>query len=216
MARAVGPATTKPPTGARARAREDAILAAALELLLEVGYDRLSMDAIAERAHAGKATIYRHFPDKAALIAGAIGRHGDALGAPADTGSLRGDLIDFAECSAQASGFDGGLFTGLLNAARSDAVLASLLKEQMWVAKRAALRTIVERAVGRGELADDGRVDVVSEVCCAVVLHRLVVERAEPDRAFRVRLVDEIALPLLHSGNPMPAKAGRTRRAARR
>ena len=55
------------PTGPRAEAREQAILDAALELLMEVGYDRLSIDALAERARAGKATIYRHWSGKAPI-----------------------------------------------------------------------------------------------------------------------------------------------------
>ena len=62
------------PTGPRAEAREQAILDAALELLMEVGYDRLSMDALAERAHAGKATIYRHWSGKAQVVAEAVRR----------------------------------------------------------------------------------------------------------------------------------------------
>ncbi len=62
------------PTGPRAEAREQAILDAALELLMEVGYDRLSMDALAERAQAGKATIYRHWSGKAEIVAEAIRR----------------------------------------------------------------------------------------------------------------------------------------------
>src|ERR1700692_4839290 len=62
------------PTGPRAEAREQAILDAALELLMEVGYDRLSMDALAERAHAGKATIYRHWSGKAQIVAEAVRR----------------------------------------------------------------------------------------------------------------------------------------------
>ena len=63
-----------PPRGPRAEAREQAILDAALELLKEVGYDRLSIDALAERAHAGKATIYRHWSGKAEIVVDAIRR----------------------------------------------------------------------------------------------------------------------------------------------
>ena len=79
------------PTGPRAEAREQAILDAALELLMEVGYDRLSMDALAERAHAGKATIYRHWSGKAQVVAAAVRcMKGPAASQPfPSTGSLR-------------------------------------------------------------------------------------------------------------------------------
>ena len=81
------------PSGARAAARRQAILDAALALLMEVGYDRMSMDGLAERAHAGKATIYRHWTGKAEVVVEAIRcRKCDNFSAPPDTGSLRGDL----------------------------------------------------------------------------------------------------------------------------
>src|SRR5450755_1432516 len=53
-------------------ARDAAILRAALEGLAELGYDRLSMDDIAARAHVGKAAIYRRWPSKAAVVVGAV------------------------------------------------------------------------------------------------------------------------------------------------
>ncbi len=191
------------PTGSRARAREAAIVEATLELLLEVGYERLTIDAVAERARASKATIYRHFPDKAALVVASLGREQhEELGI--DTGSLRGDLLAFAALSSGAGGAEGGLLCGLMNAARSDESIAAHLNERMWESKQRALRPIVERAVARGELADAARFAVACEVCCAVVLHRLSVERLELDEEFRRHLVDEIAIPLLTSGGTPP------------
>ncbi|WP_051301087.1 TetR family transcriptional regulator [Actinomadura rifamycini] len=75
-------------------------LAAALGLLAEVGYDRLTMEAVAARVQASKATLYRRWPGKAELVVDAVRAHGgdgtpggdgDPL-VPSDTGSLRGDL----------------------------------------------------------------------------------------------------------------------------
>jgi len=206
-----------PPSGARAQAREGAILGAALELLLEVGYDRMTIDAVAERARASKATIYRHFPDKAAIVAAAIGCEQAAAAPTVDTGSLRGDLLAYAERAAHSAGVDSGLLAGLMNAARSDEVIAALLNERMWESKQRALREIVERAVERGEVADASGVSLACEVCCAVVLHRLTVVRAKPDAAFRRHLVDDIVVPLLtHRGAPPPPlRHSRTRSSGR-
>jgi AcrR family transcriptional regulator len=192
-------ATIRParPTGSRARARQEAIVNAAMELLLEVGYDRLTMDAVAERARASKATIYRHFADKAELVAHAIGGQTPEEMVLSDTGSLRGDLLEFARWAANAAGLDGGLFVATANASRSDAVLAELMGERMSQSKQRALAAIIERAVERSELADASRLPTVCEVCCAVVMQRLSIERAEIDEVFRVHLVDDIALPLL-------------------
>ncbi|WP_297546447.1 helix-turn-helix domain-containing protein [Amycolatopsis sp.] len=59
----------------RGEQREDAILLAVLELLAEVGYDQMTMDGVAARAHASKATIYRRWPGKAELVVTAVKRH---------------------------------------------------------------------------------------------------------------------------------------------
>ena len=171
------------PTGARAAAREDAILDAALALVLEVGYDKMSIDAVAERAHAGKATIYRHFPDKATLVACAISsRTGAAASEPVDTGSLREDLLAFGTSEVSAAGLDGGIFAGLLNASRTSEGLRRALLSQRSSETKQPSRVIVERAVARGELSDSDRVSLVCEVACSVVLHRLFVEHERPGR----------------------------------
>jgi AcrR family transcriptional regulator len=78
----------------RGAAREDAILLATLDLLVESGYDQLTMDAVAGRARCSKATIYRRWPGKAELVVTAVRRHaGDPAPAVPDTGTLRGGLL---------------------------------------------------------------------------------------------------------------------------
>src|ERR671937_591346 len=80
--------------GGRGAARETAILQATLELLAESGYDQLTIDAVAARARCSKATIYRRWPDKAALVVTAVRRHaGQPAAAAPETGSLRSDLL---------------------------------------------------------------------------------------------------------------------------
>jgi AcrR family transcriptional regulator len=72
--------------------REQEILDAALEVLADSGYDRLTMDAVAHRAKASKATLYRRWNSKATLVVEALAR---AKGVPElpDTGDLRSDLL---------------------------------------------------------------------------------------------------------------------------
>ena len=99
-------------TGAATRgpARELAILTAAAALVTEIGYERVTLDAIAARAHASKATMYRKWPGKAELIADALRRRADGgVTEPADTGSLRGDLLlTVSAIAATFSAGDGG------------------------------------------------------------------------------------------------------------
>ena len=140
------------PTGPRAEAREQAILDAALELLMEVGYDRLSIDALAERARAGKATIYRHWSGKAQIVAEAVRRlKADTLTVSVDTGSLRGDLIsEMVQVCSSMSTEDAAIITGVMSAMRTDAELAGLIRSQVLDSKRGKFDGIIERAISRG------------------------------------------------------------------
>jgi AcrR family transcriptional regulator len=189
------------PTGPRAEAREQAILDAALELLMEVGYDRLSMDALAERAHAGKATIYRHWSGKAQVVAEAVHRmKGDGEQVPfPSTGSLRGDLVaalDQIACSS--SDVDAAIIAGVMSAMRCDAELAELVRTQVLDAKKGEFNEIIERAVRRGELPQGGSAELVEEVISALLINRLVIRGLPLDEAFATHVVDDIVLPLLH------------------
>src|SRR3954469_17695240 len=80
----------------RDESKDDAILLATRELLAERGFDGMTMDAVADRAGAGKATVYRRWPSKVQLTVDAVVC---ARGIPMtiddvpDTGSLRSDLL---------------------------------------------------------------------------------------------------------------------------
>ena len=186
------------PTGARAEAREQAILDAALELVLEVGYDRLSMDALAERAHAGKATIYRHWSGKAEVVAEAVRQRQCEAPPVADTGSLRGDLLaTISSIDASVTSEDGALISGVLCAMRTDPVLANLMRTQVVESKRTNCLQLVDRAIARGELPSSAAGDVLYEVLPAMVITRLVINGEELTEEFATHLVDDILIPLL-------------------
>src|SRR5919201_4334058 len=91
---------TLPPTRGRPRdpRRRRAILDAAMALIAEVGYDRMTIDAIAARSGASKPTLYRRWPHgKPELVADAIRERRAEGGEPPETGSLRGDLLALVE-----------------------------------------------------------------------------------------------------------------------
>jgi AcrR family transcriptional regulator len=188
------------PTGPRAEAREQAILDAALELLMEVGYDRLSIDALAERARAGKATIYRHWTGKAQIVAEAVRRlKADALNVSVDTGTLRGDLIsEMAQVCSSMSSEDAAIITGVMSAMRTDAELAGLIRSQVLDSKQGKFDGIIERAISRGELPAGSSAELVEEVIPAMVINQLVIQGLCLDDQFATHVVDDIVLPLLH------------------
>src|SRR6478752_2449796 len=112
--------------------RDSAICDATLELLVEVGYDRMSMDAVAARAHASKATIYRRAPGKQELVLDAVRSRGPGLVVPEDTGSLRGDLGSaYSHALHGTATEDVELIAGVRRAMRSAPELAECVRSQM-------------------------------------------------------------------------------------
>ncbi len=178
--------------------REEAILDAALELLTEIGYDRMSIGAVAARARASKATIYRRWQGKAELVAAAMRRRVDQDVADApDTGSLRGDLLAVVELMlTYMAGVDGGLVSGMAAAIRSDPGFGRLLEARLHEPKMQVLSAVVARAQARGELGPGVDPSALVEVGPAVAGFRLMHGRPL-DAAFAEHLVDTILIPLL-------------------
>lgn len=187
------------PSLSRSEACEIAILDAALALVAEVGYDRVSMDALAERAKASKATIYRRWSGKADVVVTALRRrHSDGGELDVDTGSVRSDLLGLLErACASMSAEDGALITGLFTAMRSDPELATLLRSQVFESKLTAQQHIVQRAIDRGDVPPTADATLLNEILSGVVFGRLVVSGEPLDEPFRVHVVDDILLPVL-------------------
>jgi AcrR family transcriptional regulator len=181
--------------------RRAAICDAVFELLGEVGYDRMTMDAVAARAHASKATIYRGWPSKPELVMDAIEhRYGGAM-EPPDTGSLRGDLLSqLGTVCAAAGGEDGAVFNGLLTAATHNAELAEVMYRCAYETKHEMYESMLSRAARRGEVPDGTRADLLHEVLHAMVTSRRMWQSGPLDEAFVTRLVDSVLLPILKQG----------------
>lgn len=178
--------------------RDVAICDATLALLLEVGYDRMSMDAVAARAHASKATIYRRWPGKQELVLDAVRARGVGLTVAEDTGSLRGDLVATYRSAVHGSAADDAdLIAGVLRAMRTAPELADCVRSQVIESKCDVSRTIVARAVGRGELPAKTDPLILHEVASALWFHRVLVVGGPVDDAFIAHVVDDVLMPLL-------------------
>jgi AcrR family transcriptional regulator len=183
----------------RGEAREEAILLATLALLAEVGYDQMTMDAVAARARASKATIYRRWPGKAELVVTAVKRHaGSPTVTPPDTGSLRQDLLAVLEVMrAGLTGQDAALILGLMIAMRRDPELARTVRGQVVDDKREVFGAVIARAVDRGDLPATVDHALFVEISSAMLFSRLFVTGEPLDDAFIHHLVDAVLLPLL-------------------
>ncbi|SNQ51921.1 Transcriptional regulator [Frankia canadensis] len=205
-----------PPDGSgrgrpRDESREQAILDAALELLVEVGYERMSMVAVASRARASKATIYRRWPCKDQMVVEALRRRAPEAHVPADTGSLREDLAAEVRLMAEVvSGPDGAMLVGVLRAASESPQLAAVIQANVLQHKTEMGSCLMQRAVERGELADIVDAAPLMEVILAMIFMRLLVTGEPLDDAFVEHVVDEVALPLLAGRSGRLAESSNT------
>jgi AcrR family transcriptional regulator len=194
-----------------------ALREAALALLAEVGYDRLTMDAVAARARAGKTTIYRRWQGKAELVVDALNSLKGAPEIP-DTGSLRDDLRALAESITGAEGRFGAQMTiGMVNAIAHDAGLRRVFGEKFIAPRMAGFRMVFERAVARGEMPVGHDLDLLARLFPALGLQQLVMSGELPGTRFARQIMDEVVYPLAtapaartsHSSSPRAAAGGK-------
>jgi AcrR family transcriptional regulator len=182
----------------RDASRDVVIEKAAIELLREVGYERLSIEAVAVRAHVSKTTIYRRWKNKAELITDAVQHYAFCQMPSIDTGSLRGDLIEIiSEKVKTMKSADGQLFAGLMAASRTDSDLSDLMVRSMSEGTGSAHSAIFERAKTRGEIPANARLETVLEISPAVITFRLFMSHQSVDRKFIEHFVDDVLLPIL-------------------
>ena len=186
-----------PETATRPRVegdREQEILDAALTVLAEVGYDKLTMDAVATEAKASKATLYRRWSSKPELVVDAVCSHKEQPPVP-DTGTLRGDLLA-AYCGL--GGVDpraNAVLAAVVTAMSRDEEFASIYRRDFIGPKQAAMRQVMERARDRGEIRDDVDLELVSPALPAIVLHRVFLLGDKPTPDLVARVIDQIILP---------------------
>jgi len=175
--------------------REQEILDAALEVLADVGYDRLTMDAVAQRAKASKATLYRRWNSKATLVVDALARTKPVPEAP-DTGELRGDLVStFCGLGGLTDHDTTATLGAVITAVSTDHEFAREFREKVVAPKARVSRLVFERALARGELRPDIDLDIIVPALAGIVLHRVFILGEQPDAALIERAIDQIILP---------------------
>jgi AcrR family transcriptional regulator len=179
--------------------REAELYGAVLDLLREVGYDALTMDAVAARTRSSKATLYRQWGGKAELVVKAVrhdkpGRTGDT-----DTGSLRGDLHALLaredDCTVERNS---ALMRGLAMALHQNPDLRQAFREQLIEPETAEFRRVLQRAVDRGEIRPDcPALDFLVHMMVGGFATRTLLEDQPPTRAFLISYIDAVILPAL-------------------
>jgi AcrR family transcriptional regulator len=196
----VDPDSTSAGAGGRPRdaKRGEAILQAALELLTESGYDRLSIESVAARSGVAKTTIYRRWPDKASLIAAAVAARAVPPRAAPGSGDLRSTMLGVvADLARQMEGQDLGIFSAVFAARRTDPSLAEGLRRIMRQ-DEATMTALLPLAAARSGLVlrpDFAR--VFADLVPAVLLHHVLISHDLPVADLVEHLVDRILFPLI-------------------
>lgn len=175
-----------------------AILESTLSLLAEVGFEAMSIEAIAARAGVGKTTIYRRYAGKEALVADAIESIREEVVIP-DTGSLWGDIDAVIEQAAQITLRSLGkrTTTMLIGSASANPQFAQLYWEKYLLPRRQSFEIVIERAKQRNELERSLDAGLVFDTMSGIMLYtRLFQPTAEPWKDYVRR-----ALQLLLKGS---------------
>ena len=183
----------------RDHTRDPEILEAALDVLAATGYDGMTIDMVAARAKAGKATLYRRWASKSELVLDAVAcmKSTDVdLSSPPDTGTLRGDLVALVKTpTIRESERKLKVMAGIVSMIARDPELAAAAQEALVEPRAAANRIIFQRAIDRGEIPADVDIEKLCLIGPAMVAYRTLMMRKPVDREFMIGNIDRIILP---------------------
>jgi AcrR family transcriptional regulator len=178
---------------------EEAILRAAADELAESGYAGLAMERVAQRAGTNKNTIYRRWPNRAALGVAAYRRLADDRLRPPDTGDLRDDALTLLRAiNCGQSSPAARILRGLLAGVGDEPELLAQLHEQAAEGGTSTWLTLLERAVARGEAPPEALHPRVATVALVLLRNEYLTRGLTTvDDAVLVEIVDEVYLPLV-------------------
>jgi len=187
--------TTGSPVGGgpRSERARRAILSAAADLLDEVGFASMTIEGVAARAGAGKATVYRRWSTKGALAMDALMAEIDPAAPFPDTGSA---IEDFRlQLGAVARVFNRprlrNMLTGIVLEGQTDPELRSAFAHRYMNPRRDQARAVIARGIARGELRADFNEEVLFDQLYGAVYFRLLVSGRPLNRRFAGELVDQ-------------------------
>ncbi|TDW30177.1 TetR/AcrR family transcriptional regulator [Cryobacterium psychrophilum] len=196
----------EPPRLGRKRdhSRDSDILDAALAILAEVGYDGMTIDMVAARAKAGKATLYRRWASKGELVIDAVACmkkiEVDETKLP-DTGTLRGDLLALIKPhSLEEAEKKLQVMAGLVSMLASSPELSEAANAAIVEPRVAVNRVLMRRAIDRGEISANCDVETLSLITPAMAAYRVLILRKPVDRDYIVSLIDGVMLPAVGLG----------------
>lgn len=180
--------------GKRGRPRnveaQKSILSASYELLLENGFEAVTVDKIADRAQVSKATIYKWWPNKAAVVMDGFLYAASARLPVPDTGSTFQDIqIHATNLTRFLTSREGTIITELLGEGQFDSGLAEAYRARFFRPRRLEARDLLETGVQRGELKKGLDIDACIDLIYGPIFYRLLVTGDTLDETYVHQLV---------------------------
>ena len=167
-----------------------AIESAAFAELAEVGYARMSMDAVAKRAGVGKAAIYRRWPSKQQMVIALVSAYATRAADVVSAGSLYADVLAFLK--ATKLGLEQPLVAPIIldltNEAGRNPELAEALRETISEPRRARIAKLLRLAIARGELEARIDLELALDFLAGPLLVRMLITRMPADSDYLDRL----------------------------
>ena len=173
------------------------MLAVTLQLLQEHGYDRLTVDAVAAKARASKATVYRRWPSKAELVLAAFIEGIRQVAVPPDTGTLRDDLLRVGELICQQGQQHAGTIRAVLVEVARNPALNDVMQQQFIEQRKALINHILQQAADRGEIDQAAINDELWDLLPHYLIFRSIFPGRPPTRQTVQALVDDVIIPSL-------------------
>ena len=177
--------------------RESELLAVTLQLLQEHGYDGLTVDAVAAKARASKATVYRRWPSKAELVLAAFMEGIRQVAVPPETGALRGDLLRLGEMICIQGQQHAGTVRAVLVEISRNPALNDVMQHQFIEQRKALMDHILAQAVDRGEIDQAAINDELWDLLPHYLIFRSIISGPPPTEQTVEALVDEVIVPSL-------------------
>ncbi|MBV7272609.1 TetR/AcrR family transcriptional regulator [Clostridium sp. PL3] len=177
----------------RSEKTKKAILTAAYELLLEKGFGTVTIEKIAKKAGVSKATIYKWWPNKAAVIMdGFFDAAVVRLPIP-DTGSTINDMIiQVNNLSKFLVSREGRVINEIIAEGQYDQKLAKTYRTIYFRPRRLDSRYILERGISRGELKEDLDIELIIDLIFGPLFYRLLITGDVVDEDFIKKLVSYV------------------------
>ena len=186
------------PVDPRVLVSRDRVLTTTLTLLTEAGLDELTMDEISRRSGVAKTTIYRHWPNRSALVIDACSRMTNGEQTPPDTGSLEGDLraisTNIAELLETARW--SAIVPSIVDAAEHDPAYADIHRA-IQHGHAAPLRSVLDRAALRGQIPSTVDREAIIALLLGPLFYRRWFSREKIETTF-VETIIRSALAALH------------------